>query len=79
MRFQGYGKVWDAEEGKDLAEFRFGEFETEDPEIIEKMIQAGFVGEDDSEDETEVELLTGDEIDIPEVPEKSTKKKKGKK
>jgi hypothetical protein len=42
MKFYGNGIVWDAIKNKPLCKFINGEYETNDNECIEKLIQAGY-------------------------------------
>jgi len=42
MKFYGKGVLWDPKNNKAKYEFIRGEFETDDPGLIEEMIAAGF-------------------------------------
>ena len=42
IKFKGHGIVWDAERNQPLAEFADGTFETDNEEIIEKMVALGY-------------------------------------
>jgi len=41
MKFKGNGVIWNPEEGKPLARFEKGIFETEDPDVIAKLKKIG--------------------------------------